>query len=522
MEEFAVERPDAIDLSHHLSTLSRARGLSPLKGLQRYFGKPGIISLAGGLPSPDYFPIHSLDVNGLVSDSFPVSPTGSSSFSWLWNLLSGYKKKEHTVALHIPKYPANPNDLSLSTALQYSTADGMVQLQDIIKEFTAKVYRPAYGNFHTLVHTGNTDGWVKAMMTLCNPGEALLVCEWTYPAALATALPFHLTPVPVKMDAQGMRSDSLRSLLASWDEPACGTARPHVMYTIPVGQNPTGGTMGEARKREIYELCVEYDIIIVEDDPYYFLQQGPYTPGIDDNTKSPTSANRSQDVFPHNLVPSYLRIDYQGRVIRLDTFSKTIAPGCRLGWFTCNPLFAERLERQGETSSQAPCGFGQSVVISLLSAWKYDGYIRWLKGLRTQYRGRRDFFIGLLADEFHLETALETSGIWEGATVYTAYNKAKGGNTQAALEKSSSSPPMFSFVPPTSGMFVWLWVALAEAGVLFAPGNNQGDMFSTVPSSGEAQNCGHFRISFSNGKFEDMKRAVVIFGTVLRKFYKDL
>jgi hypothetical protein len=74
--------------------------------------------------------------------------------------------------------------------------------------------------------------------------------------------------------------------------------------------------------------------------------------------------------------------DYQGRVVRLDTFSKvrhgfymsilpsgwtsiwqTIAPGSRLGWFTCNPLFAERLERQGETSFQAPCGFGQVFVM---------------------------------------------------------------------------------------------------------------------------------------------------------------
>jgi len=75
--------------------------------------------------------------------------------------------------------------------------------------------------------------------------------------------------------------------------------------------------------------------------------------------------------------------DYQGRVIRLDTFSKvtgricvltfgwlertfyqTIAPGSRLGFFTCNGVFAERLERQGETSTQAPCGFGQVSIVA--------------------------------------------------------------------------------------------------------------------------------------------------------------
>lgn len=75
-----------------------------------------------------------------------------------------------------------------------------------------------------------------------------------------------------------------------------------------------------------------------------------------------------------------LRVDTQGRVIRLDTFSKTIAPGSRLGWFTCNPMFAERLERQGETSTQSPCGVGQSLITKLLLNWKYEGFIRWLRG----------------------------------------------------------------------------------------------------------------------------------------------
>lgn len=59
------------------------------------------------------------------------------------------------------------------------------------------------------------------------------------------------------------------------------------------------------------------------------------------------------------LVSSHHSIDIQGRVIRMDTFSKTVAPGVRLGWFTCNPMFAERFERIGEVSSQSPCGVGQ-------------------------------------------------------------------------------------------------------------------------------------------------------------------
>lgn len=51
-----------------------------------------------------------------------------------------------------------------------------------------------------------------------------------------------------------------------------------------------------------------------------------------------------------------------------------------MGWMTCNPKFAEKLEQQGETTTQQPCGFGQTLVTKLLQNWKYEGYIRWLQG----------------------------------------------------------------------------------------------------------------------------------------------
>jgi len=85
--------------------------------------------------------------------------------------------------------------------------------------------------------------------------------------------------------------------------------------------------------------------------------------------------------FLASLVPSYLKLDYQGRVVRIDTFSKTICPGSRLGWTTCNPLFAERLERANESSTQAASGFAQALVGGLLAEqWGFEGYLRWLKG----------------------------------------------------------------------------------------------------------------------------------------------
>lgn len=69
-------------------------------------------------------------------------------------------------------------------------ASGLPQLKEILHEFVEKVYQPAYGNWTTLIHTGNTDGWAKTVQTILNPGDGLIVSEWTYPSALAVSALF--------------------------------------------------------------------------------------------------------------------------------------------------------------------------------------------------------------------------------------------------------------------------------------------------------------------------------------------
>lgn len=120
-----------------------------------------------------------------------------------------------------------------------------------------------------------------------------------------------------------------------------------------MGHNPTSGVLSVKRRKEIYKLAVKYDIIIIEDDPYWYLQfpsavaeeaksRGLATP---QETEVDKPAKSSGYDFIDSLVPSYLSVDTEGRVIRLDTFSKTVAPGCRLGWITAQPAFIERFQR---------------------------------------------------------------------------------------------------------------------------------------------------------------------------------
>ncbi|EJD35324.1 PLP-dependent transferase [Auricularia subglabra TFB-10046 SS5] len=328
------------------------------------------------------------------------------------------------------------------------------------------------------------------------------------------------------MDGQGLRADDLRKVCAEWDVDARGgMKRPHLLYTVPVGQNPCGTTVGAERKKAIYDVCVEYDIIIVEDDPYYFLQQEPYAAP---DRRPPAQEVEAEDAqaFLDKLEPSFLKFDYQGRVIRLDSFSKarnTIAPGARLGWYTCSPLFAERFERQAETSTQNPNGFGQALVATLLTEqWGgVDGYLRWLRGLRAQYTMRRDFAVDCFAAAFALTERAENGVV---ALVGTAR---AGGKT------------LFEFVPPVGGMFIWiklhlhnhpaeegttlseeradelekaLWTDLAEEGLLVTP----GWYFNAEQLKGK----GHFRIAYSYSEADEMRNGVQIFARVIKRAFQ--
>lgn len=134
------------------------------------------------------------------------------------------------------------------------------------------------------------------------------------------------------------------------------------------------------------------------------------------------------------MTPSFLTIDVSGRVIRLDTFSKTIAPGCRLGWITAQPEFIERITRISESSTLAPSGFSQAMVAQLLSVWGMDGWVRWLEGLRGVYEARMLNMCAAL--EKHAETVV-TSGDEEEEVV---------------VEKVR----MYEFEKPMGGMFVWV------------------------------------------------------------------
>jgi len=486
--------------------------------------------LAGGLPNAGYFPFETVEGDALFPNAFLSNKRYS--FTWIWSLVGWQSDKAKTFRVRVPKFVGNPEDPNLATGLQYGTGRGIPSLEKFVNRFSREVLHPAFPEFSTFVHAGNTAGNYNAFKLLINPGEGFFAEEWTYTSVKAMAEAQGYCPIPVAADHQGMRIDVFHHLLSTWDEKARMMKRPRVLYTVPVGENPTGTNLSYARKKAVYELCVKYDIIIVEDDPYYFLQEGDYIPRhVRRDASKGFAMSEANAAFLSSLVPSFTRLDSQGRVLRLDTFSKSIAPGSRLGWFTGHPVFLERLERFAESVTQAPCGFSQTLISQLIAKeWGLDGYITWLRGLRQNYASRRDALVDLFVEKLDLTREIASDA---GPPIYVGWIKDKkyGGY----VEKKR---PLLSLSPPAAGMFIWfrvhveelkgldrsgdpeldtpekrLWDKFAKAGVLLAPGY----FFAADGNDERIKTEANFRISFSNVDCGQMKMAVETIGAVLEE-----
>ncbi|KAI7124732.1 aromatic amino acid aminotransferase-like protein, partial [Hortaea werneckii] len=289
-------------------------------------------------------------------------------------------------------------------------------------------------------------------------------------------------------------------VLENWDEKM--GKRPHLMYTVTMGQNPTSGVLSLQRRREIYALCSQYDIIIVEDDPYWYLQF-PTSTAVNTTTTShpsnqsfnphisllangeprPEGWKSSGYAFLDSLVPSFISIDTDGRVIRLDTFSKTVAPGCRLGWISAQPALVERILRITETTTQQPSGFVQSLIAELVlgpdheglndppakhlkggkgglpagQGWKADGWVRWLEGLRGNYERRMKLMCATLDEGRDLIKSGRRNSL-TNAMPDVGETEADDDDEWAVIETS----PLYSFDWPVGGMFIWLRIHFAS------------------------------------------------------------
>ncbi|KAG6332903.1 hypothetical protein ID866_6190 [Astraeus odoratus] len=391
-----------VDLSAHLSAEARARLPNPIKSIWKAAQvKPGTINMGNGDPHHTLYPV--CEMNFVVPSVDEANPVQA------WRTGVGEQQI-------IASYKDEPCALSLRTALAYGAGGGLKHVRDTLADLTNRIHAPP--NHTVTLSLGNADALTKCFRLLGDPGDSFLCEEFTFSAMTNAALPLGIKWVPIRMDKDGLIPSDMENVLSNWDESSQGK-RPHVLYTIPCSQNPTGSTLPAERRRQIYEIAREFDIIILEDDPYFFLQ---YDLNVCTTTVESYGFTRAMaEVLPR----SFLSMDYDGRVMRLDSFSKILAPGMRLGWVTCNDFFAEKLDMLTDSSSQHPHGLGQAFIAELMGSqgWGVDGFMKWVASLCREYERRRNLFM----DVFHQE--VEVTGLASAET-------------------------------PKSGMFVWIKINL--------------------------------------------------------------
>ncbi|EME79304.1 uncharacterized protein MYCFIDRAFT_57678 [Pseudocercospora fijiensis CIRAD86] len=471
-------KPVAKRWDHRLSHETLSRGGSSLKNAARYLKTPGLISLGGGLPSPEYFPFHEIDVKaprparlGLHEDGIVESDVLSMGM--------------HDMA-------KGTSAFDLATALNYGQGHGSAQLLRWIVEHTEVVHDPPYADWSCTMTVGSTAAWDMTLRMLCRPGDYILTEEYSFPAAIETAAPMGVRCAAVKMDSQGMIPSSLDDVLNNWDAvKRCGP-KPFLIYTVPTGQNPTGATQSLARRKDIYRVARKHDLFIFEDEPYYFLQMQPYTGPNAPEVPPPAT----YEDFLNSIVPSFLALDIDGRVMRADSFSKVLSPGSRCGWITASEQICNRFRTHADVCTQGPSGFSQIILFKLLDeTWGHTGYLDWLMHIRMSYTKRRNVMM-------------------EACERY--------------LPKD-----IVSWVPPTAGMFHWLQVDYQKhpAYGMKSMDEIEEDIFQANVAHGTLLMKGSWFMAEKNGKrstmffratyaaaqFDQIDEAIKRFGNAIRE-----
>ena len=210
------------------------------------------------------------------------------------------------------------------------------------------------------VTNGSLQGFVFLAQRLA-PGKRVLVEQPTYDRPLKILRELGAETVFLRCDDEGVDPDALEEALRQGDRPA-------FLYLIPTFQNPSGRTLSEERRRRIVELADRHELLVLEDDPYGLVRY--------DGTPLPSLFDLSD-----------------GRVAYSSSFSKTIAPGLRVGWFVLPEALAREVEATATSTYITPVLLGQATVFEFVSRGLFEPNLERVVGL---LRARRDAMLGAL------------------------------------------------------------------------------------------------------------------------------
>jgi len=262
------------DVSRLYSDRAGKMRKSVIRELLKVTQDPEIISFAGGLPNPRSFPIKELE--GIL---------------------------DYVIENHGP------------VALQYGTTQGLTNLREAIAERSHKDGIDATSE-NIIIMSGSQQALDTVGKIFLNPGDTAICGLPTYLGGINAFRSYEGNLQGIPLDEDGMRVDILEEKIK---ELLKNEITPKFIYTVPTFQNPAGVIMPESRRKELINIANEYDLVIVEDDPYGKLRYD------------------SQPVKPIKA------FDDEGRVIYMSTFSKILSPGFRLAWTIASPELTRKM-----------------------------------------------------------------------------------------------------------------------------------------------------------------------------------
>ncbi|AEN04949.1 putative transcriptional regulator, GntR family [halophilic archaeon DL31] len=325
-----------------------------------------------------------------------------------------------------------------SDALQYGGGEYVDSLKAGILQREATLGVDATTE-NLLLTNGATHALDSIARTVLEPGDEIFAEIPTFMGSLSLFENFGVEVTGFPVDEDGLDVAALEAALTARRER--GDPIPKLLYTIPNFQNPTGATLSRERRETLVALAAEYGFLIVEDDAYGELR-------FDGEDVTPMAA-----------------LDDEGWVVRMGTFSKTIAPGVRTGWVVAHESLIEQFSQQAAGGTNT---FTQSVLGRYFDAGHYEPVV---EELTEAYAERRDAMLDSLAA--HL-------------------------------------PPGSEWTEPEGGFFVWVTLPegvdtedllpdAAEEGITYLPGSH------FYPGEGGERSL---RLSFSHVSPEEMDRGV--------------
>ena len=244
-----------------------------------------------------------------------------------------------------------------ATVLSYGSSAGYGPLRDWIAQ------RHGVDPARVLVTNGSLQGMVFLAERFA--GERVLVEAPTYDRPLKILAAHGVETVPIAMDDEGLDLDALAQALESGGKPA-------FLYTIPTFQNPSGRTLSGKRRHRLAEVAREHELLVLEDDPYGLVR------------------------FDGEAPPTLFELEGGTRVAYSSSFSKTIAPGLRVGYFVLPVALERELEALATSTYITPVLLGQATVFEFLRRGNFEPN---LDRVSTLLRTRRDAMLEALARE---------------------------------------------------------------------------------------------------------------------------